>query len=196
MKYVLSAVIGYLLGSVSVSILVSKLLFRDDIRTHGSGNAGATNMARIFGALPGVLTLAGDMCKAFISAGIGHALCGEAGKLIGLTACVIGHCFPVYFRFKGGKAMSVGVAVAFLMDWRAGLISAAVFFLVFFLYRRVSASSVSSAVTLVISYAILNGVRSWEFALVCFTAAILIFMHRANIRWIIEGTKPEFKFKT
>ena len=110
-------VAGYLLGSLSISILLSKNLLGRDVRRHGSGNAGATNMARVFGMHAGLLTLAGDMLKAAAAMLLGFWLLGDTGMALGGVACLLGHCFPVYFKFKGGKAVSAGAAVGLMVSW-------------------------------------------------------------------------------
>ena len=102
---------SFLIGSMSFSILASKKLFGGDIRDSGSGNAGATNMARVHGWGAGLLTLAGDALKAAVCMMAGNALCGEIGLCIGAGACMLGHCFPVLHGFKGGKGIAVGGAV-------------------------------------------------------------------------------------
>ena len=101
-KICLIALAAYLLGSVSSSVMLSSLLFRADVRKHGSGNAGATNVARNFGMKAGVATLLCDMLKALVAMGFGLWLGGELGKAVAGIACLLGHFFPVFFEFKGG----------------------------------------------------------------------------------------------
>ena len=115
MTIVLSAVVAYVLGSLNFSIILSKFLFRQDIREGGSGNAGATNMARRFGKAAGLLTLVGDMLKAAAALYLGHLLAGELGMAVAGPSCQLGHCFPAFYRFKGGKgsACFAGVVLAF-----------------------------------------------------------------------------------
>ena len=118
MKILLSAVIAYVLGSLSFSIVLSKFLFRKDVREGGSGNAGATNMARSFGKLAGALTLVGDMLKTALAVIIGKYLAGDWGIIVACICCQLGHCFPAYYRFKGGKGVAVGLAVTFVVGWQ------------------------------------------------------------------------------
>lgn len=103
MKLLLCAIAGYLLGSISVSILVTKYIFHADLRQQGSGNAGATNAARVYGLGAGVLTFAGDFAKSILAMLLGRGLGGVTGLAVGGAACLLGHCFPIYFKFKGGK---------------------------------------------------------------------------------------------
>ena len=116
LKLLLIAVGSYLLGSVSLSIFLSKRLFGGDVRAHGSGNAGATNMARVYGMMAGALTLAADMAKAAVSMIGGYLLLGDLGLAIGGAGCILGHCFPVLHHFRGGKGVSVGGMLALLLD--------------------------------------------------------------------------------
>ena len=102
MKLVLCAIIAYLLGSVCASIPLSKRCMGEDIRRKGSGNAGATNAARVFGLKAGLVTLALDMAKTVAAMLIGKALAGVTGEAISGAFCIIGHCFPLYFGFRGG----------------------------------------------------------------------------------------------
>ena len=102
LKYLLVIVAGYLLGSISVSVCLSVGMGRD-VRKEGSGNAGATNMARVFGMKAGVITLLGDMVKAALAVLLGYLLLGDMGLMAGGIACIVGHCFPVFHQFKGGK---------------------------------------------------------------------------------------------
>ena len=111
LKYLLVIVVGYLLGSLSISVILSRNVMGSDVRSHGSGNAGATNMARVFGMKAGVMTLAGDMLKALIAMWLGKLLLGDIGLAVSGIACIVGHCFPVFHDFKGGKGISVGAAI-------------------------------------------------------------------------------------
>ncbi len=127
LKYIAVGIAGYLLGSVSISILMSKKAMGGDVREKGSGNAGATNMARVYGWSAGFLTLGGDMLKAAIAMLIGLLLLGDLGIAIGGIAAMIGHCFPVFYGFKGGKGVSILAAVACFMDWRVVVIGSSAF---------------------------------------------------------------------
>ena len=103
MKIILTVLIGYLLGSISTGVVLSKLFANTDIRTQGSGNAGTTNMLRILGRRMALFTFIGDMLKGIIAVFIGKALVGGAfGGMLGVTGAVLGHYYPLYFGFKGG----------------------------------------------------------------------------------------------
>lgn len=191
--YLLCAVGGYLIGSISVSILLSRLLFGSDVRKQGSGNAGAANVARVLGFWAGALTFLGDCIKGVIAMWLGRLLCGDVGLCITGIACLIGHCFPVYFRFKGGKAVSTGAAVALMLDWRLFLIAIAVFALMALIFRTASVSSMSAAVAVAVCVPIFTREPAL-LVLSTFAALLILVMHRANIRRLFKGTEPKFHF--
>ena len=120
-KYIASACIGYLSGSINTGVLASKYLYKDDVREHGSGNAGATNMARTFGLDAGAVTLIGDMAKTVFSMSTGWILEKKWGMAIAGAACLVGHCYPIFFKFKGGKGVAVGAALSLMIDPRVFL---------------------------------------------------------------------------
>ena len=190
-KYAFILVGGYLLGSVSVSIIFSRLKGRD-VREQGSGNAGATNMARTFGLGAGFLTLAGDFMKAVIVMTVGRALAGDWGLMLGGAACITGHCFPVFYRFRGGKGISVGAAIGLAIDWRVFVGIVLVFLIAAFLSKKVSLGSVCAAVAVIV-LSLLFGVSTPRLILAIYAAALALFQHRANIKRLIEGTEPDFK---
>jgi len=194
--YFLSALIGYLLGSVSISVILSTYVLHADVRQHGSGNAGATNIARVFGARPGVLTLLGDMLKTVAAGVIGQLLAGRMGLVLACAGCVIGHSWPVFFKFRGGKGVAVSACIGLLLDWRFFLILFAVFFLVFFLTKRVSACSVVSALVYPWAYWLLHPAFGAEHILCFFICVLVVFLHRSNIRRLLRGEEAKFRFKS
>ena len=186
------AVISYILGSVSASILISRTRIGGDIRKYGSGNAGATNMARVYGMGDGVMTLLADFFKALVSTALGAYLLGDVGVLIGGMACLLGHCFPVFYHFKGGKGVSVGAALGLAVHWKALLVLVVVFFTVALLTRKVSAGSVCAAAALVVTGFVLH-VSAPKLALCVLAPLLVIWQHRANIRRLLNGTEPDFR---
>lgn len=191
LSYVLSILAGYLLGSVSVSILVSRHIFHQDIRTSGSGNAGATNAARVFGLGAGALTFLGDFLKTLLSMLLGSLLGGTTGMCIAGAAALIGHCFPVYYNFRGGKAVSAGAAAAFLIHWKVFLIAAVVFGLAALLSRTASICSICAALTVGICSSLFAPTTP-QLLLGLFTCVLVVLMHRSNIRRILAGKEPKF----
>ena len=191
-KYILVASAGYLLGSLSMSIILSRAVLGEDVRRKGSGNAGATNMARVYGLKAGALTLGGDVLKASLSMIIGWLLLGDVGLALGGIASLVGHCFPVYYNFRGGKGVSVGAAVALAIDWRVFLSIVLVFALAAFLSKKVSLGSVCAAVAISITSLIFQ-VSTPKLILAVFGMLLVVFQHRENIKRLINGTEPDFK---
>lgn len=192
LKYAIVIVAGYLLGSLSASVLLSKLGWGRDVRKHGSGNAGATNMARVFGLGAGFATLAGDMLKAAAAMYLGMKLLGDAGIAAGGIACVLGHCFPVFHEFHGGKGISVGAMVGLAIDWRVFVGIVAVFLIVAFLTKKVSAGSLAACVAITV-LALVFHVSTPKLILAIAVMCIAIFRHRSNIKRLAEGTEADFK---
>ena len=191
-KYILVASAGYLLGSLSMSIILSRAVLGEDVRRKGSGNAGATNMARVYGLKAGALTLGGDVLKASLSMLNGWLLLGDVGLALGGIASLVGHCFPVYYNFRGGKGVSVGAAVALAIDWRVFLSIVLVFALAAFLSKKVSLGSVCAAVAISITSLIFQ-VSTPKLILAVFGMLLVVFQHRENIKRLINGTEPDFK---
>ena len=193
-KLALSLLLGYLLGSVMVGVILTKRFFGGDVRGKGSGNAGATNVARVYGWKAGLLTLLGDAVKTAAAMLLGRLLCGMAGETAAAFACLLGHCFPVFFHFRGGKAVSVSAAIGLIFSRKLFLMLVVAFFLMFLLTRRVSVCSISAAVVFPLGLLSVGGFPWYAVALGCFITVLVIFMHRANIRRLLNGTEPEFRF--
>ena len=191
-KVLLIAVGSYLLGSVSLSIYMSKRIFGGDVRSHGSGNAGATNMARVYGMMAGALTLAADMMKAAVSMIGGYLLLGDLGLAIGGAGCILGHCFPVLHHFKGGKGVSVGGILALLLDWRVGLLVIGCFLVGALLSKKVSLGSVCGAIACGVGCLLLVSSVP-RVVLGLFAMVVVVVRHKENIRRLIKGTEPDFK---
>lgn len=216
MVYVIFAAViigSYLIGSVNSSILLSKAIWGDDIRKSGSGNAGATNMLRTHGKLIGVFTLILDVLKGVIPTVIawrlGMMLTGEkfspaassdfwnmvctALPYIAGFFVVVGHNFPIFFGFKGGKGVATALGAILVYDWKTGLIILAAAILIMALTRYVSLGSVAAGVL----FAVLEAVRmiymsdrnfiSLIFAFLM--AFLVVFRHRTNIKRLLNGTE-------
>ena len=196
----LIALAGYFLGSISSAIVLIWERYHKDIRTEGSGNAGATNAARSHGLGAGLMTLGGDMLKAAVSGLIGYLIAplagleGVEGVAIASAACFIGHCWPIYYHFKGGKGVSVAACVILLLDWRVFLILFGIFVLTFLLWKRVSVCSIVAAVFYPTLYYLFNPNPGWTlpFFVTLFIAVTCIFQHPANIGRILRGEEKKF----
>ena len=191
-KFLIVIAAGYLLGSLSSSLLLSRFGWGKDVRKHGSGNAGATNMARVFGLGAGFATLAGDMLKAAAAIWLGNYLLGDVGIAAGGCACILGHCFPVFHNFRGGKGISVGAMIGLAIDWRVFVGIVVVFLIVAFLTKKVSAGSLAASVAIVV-FALIFHVSTPKLVLAIFSMCVAIFQHRSNIKRLAEGTEADFK---
>ena len=193
-------VVPYLLGSLNGAILVSKYIYHDDIRNHGSGNAGLTNMGRVFGKKGAILTLVIDIAKQFVSVLIGIVLWGEVGAYLAGLFCMIGHIAPVFFKFKGGKGVLTAAVMILMIDYQVFLIAFAIFALVVLISRYVSLGSVIAGFALPGIVWLLSAIRgrpAHPFALffAVLIGLMLILMHRSNIKRLYEGNENKLSFK-
>ena len=198
LKYVLIAVVGYLLGNISVGILVAKLYGIKDIRKVGSGNAGSTNVLRNLGWLPSVLTLVGDCLKSFIAAKLGQYLAGDVGLLIGGTAAILGHDFPVFFKFKGGKGIAASLGMILTINPWLGIGLTGVVVLVAALTGYVSLGSITVSVVYTFCIAVLlrGNAHYWVYiGFSIFASLLSLFCHRKNIQRLLHHEENKLDFK-
>lgn len=195
----LICVLGYLLGGINGAILLSKLVEKDDVRRHGSGNAGFTNFFRNYGKRTSLLVILIDAAKAAVSCLLGGWLLGKCGlrtegMLLGGLAATLGHDFPAFLGFRGGKGIVCGFATALVTDWRVGLILLAVFALVYFLTHYVSLASVLCALGLFVSLWLFYPGRPFVLILSGCLSALAIFLHRENIGRLVKGRERKTYF--
>ena len=196
-KCILAAVIGYLLGNVPSGVLIAKGYGIADIRKHGSGNTGTTNVLRTLGWLPSVLTLVCDCLKGYVACLIGRWLGGDAGMLVGGLCAILGHDFPVFMGFKGGKgiATSLGLIIA-INPWLA-LALLAVQIIAVALTRYMSVASLITTVAFPIVTGILEKGRDHYplfIGTACVASALSLFGHRSNIQRLIRGEENRLDF--
>lgn len=195
----LICVLGYLLGGINGAILLSKLVEKDDVRHHGSGNAGFTNFFRNYGKRTSLLVILIDAAKAAVSCLLGGWLLGKCGlrtegMLLGGLAATLGHDFPAFLGFRGGKGIVCGFATALVTDWRVGLILLAVFALVYFLTHYVSLASVLCALGFFVSFWLFYPGRPFVLILSGCLSALAIFLHRENIGRLVRGQERKTYF--
>ncbi len=199
--FIVCAVIGYVIGSANSSILVGKF-YGTDVRTQGSKNAGLTNTLRVLGKKAALMVLVGDILKGVIAVLIGILLkkwSGESslGELYGVMAgtfAVIGHNWPVYFGFIGGKGILTTATVIFMLDWKIGIIVLALFIIIVAVFRFVSLGSIIAAIAVpVVALALGHSVAFIIFMLLLATLAI--YRHKANIGRLVNGTENKLSFK-
>ena len=192
-KIVLTVVAGYLLGNLNGAVSISTLM-KDDVRSHGSGNAGLTNFIRNYGRNKALGVIAVDAVKAVLSCLLGGYLLQPEGMYaegvaIGGTAVMVGHVFPVLLGFRGGKGILSGLFIALTADWRIAVIGLSLFLILYFLTRYVSLSSVVGATAFGAGVAIFFWGNWVVVGCGVFMAAMAIFMHRSNIVRLVKGNE-------
>lgn len=195
----LTVLIGYLLGNANGAVIMSRLLSHKDIRQQGSGNAGLTNFLRVYNPGRAVLVICIDMLKAVAACYLGKLLLapygyGQEGLLVGGLAVVLGHDFPAFLGFHGGKGVLSGVTVALVVDWRCGLIALGVFALSLFFTRLVSLSSILGTLSFAVSFMIIHWGNPVVVAIGWIVALIIVIMHKDNIARLLNGTEKKATF--
>lgn len=223
-RFLGAAIIAYLLGSINFSIVITNFIMKkEDIRSMGSGNAGFTNVLRSVGKGPAIATIVFDFLKGVLAVFIGGMLFWGAtenaqvnleyisyGKYIAGLFCILGHMYPVYFGFKGGKGIVTTAALALVVDWRVFLLSIAVFLILLLITKVVSIGSICAALayaiftfcfTFFVDYLPANGKEySLMYVIIatvfaCAIAAVLIIKHKSNIVRIFNGTEKKITSK-
>ena len=194
---ILIALIGaYLLGNLNGSVCVSALVADDDVRKHGSGNAGLTNFFRSYGGWNTLLVAMVDLIKTAVACLLGglvlepYGLTRE-GMMLGAVAVSLGHDFPILLGFKGGKGILCGLTVALVMDWRIALAVFVTFVLAYGITSYVSLGSVLGAAVFAAGFAVLHHNNIWIMAGGVFLGLLAIWMHRANIARLIKGEESK-----
>ncbi len=209
--YVIMAIIAYLIGSINFSVIFSKKFAGFDVREKGSGNAGTTNMLRSVGKKAAALTLVCDILKGVIAIVIaiilGNMIEGLNKELllqIAGVAVVLGHTFPIFFQFKGGKGVATSLGILLMSNWQIGLICLVFAIVLMALTRMVSLGACAAAVlfpvlTLFINdhYTVLTEGKQGNVYLVysIILAVIVLYNHRSNIKRILNGTENKLSFK-
>jgi Predicted membrane protein len=197
-----TAVLSYFLGCFNGAVLISKYILHDDIRTHGSGNAGLTNFYRVFGGNLTLVVILTDFFKALIAIALSVLLArGAVADPAGLIFvkywaglfCLLGHMFPCMFRFRGGKGILSGGAMTLAIDWRIALVVWVIFFTLAIVTKYVSLGSVCCAAAFPVStwFVYHDGTL---LALAAITGGLVIWQHRGNVRRLMSGTESKFKF--
>ena len=204
--YIIVAIIAYLLGSISFSVIISKKMAGFDVREKGSGNAGSTNVLRTVGKKAAVLTLICDCLKGVLAILIAY-IAGNIVKdidkslLVQLAGIfvVIGHIFPVFFKFKGGKGVATSLGVLLMVNWQIGLICLVFALVLMALTRFVSLGSVAAAVLFPVLTVFIrtNYLVPGNYIIFGIILAVLvIFNHRENVKRLLEGKENKLSFKS
>lgn len=205
-----AAVFAYFCGCFNGAVIVSKYILRNDVRNHGSGNAGLTNFFRTFGGPLTFVVILCDVLKAvvallvsqwlmfsgytiFISAASTTAFWDTFAKYWAGLFCLLGHMFPCMFQFKGGKGILSGGTIIIMIDWRVALVGWGGFILLFLLTRYVSLGSSSTGIDLpIVTWFVY---RDWVLlVLICIMGGLILWKHRSNIARLISGTESKFSF--
>ncbi len=204
---VVMAIIAYLIGSINFSVIISKKVAGFDVREKGSGNAGSTNMLRSVGKGAAALTLLCDILKGvvaiLIAIGIGNIVKdADKGLLVQIAgvAVVLGHTFPIFFGFKGGKGVATALGILLMTNWQIGLICLVFALVLMVLTQMVSLGSCAAAVlfpvlTLFIKehYIVAEGGNYFIYSVIL--AGIVLYNHRSNIKRMLNGTENKLSFK-
>lgn len=196
---VVSAIIGYLLGSVNASLVVGKVFFKKDVRQYGSGNAGTTNTLRTLGKGAAAAVLAGDLLKGVLAVLAGYLLAGEttpgeyAGGYVAGFFSIVGHNWPIYFGFRGGKGVLTSFAVVLMFSPLAALICLAGFILIVSLTKYVSLSSMVCALLFPLAAWLFGEPLSMILAGVLL-ALLIVMRHKENIKRLMTGSEKKLSF--
>ena len=202
---VLSGVVAYLIGSVNFAIIVTRIFAHEDIRKYGSGNAGMTNVLRTLGKGPAALVTIGDFCKGVLAVLISYLLLRTVGgteppfytNYVVAVMVLLGHCFPVFYGFRGGKGILVSAGVILVLNPLILLALLAIFLVVVIASRIVSLASITVAVaypilTLIFGLVGQDPYLLWDVLVALCVGGAVVWMHRANIRRLIDGTEHKF----
>ena len=194
---IFSMAAGYFLGSLNAAIIISTKKYKNDIRNHGSGNAGMTNMFRTFGKTGGFLTLFGDIAKTILPICFGYLFFGYAGAYISGLFVVRGHCFPIYYRFKGGKGVLAMFAMMLVCDPPVFLLMALVFAIIAIGTRFVSLASVMTAIFtplfIDLWYTIMYGdgaTAGFRMPIAFLITVVIVARHASNLKRIMAREEP------
>jgi len=197
---------GYFLGSLNFAIIISSKQYKQDIRNYGSNNAGMTNMMRTYGRKAAALTLIGDALKAVVACLIGHLILGQLGAYIAGLFCVVGHIFPIYYKFKGGKGVVTAGITILMCNPIAFLIVVTIFLIIVAFTRYISLGSVMSMlvyplvldrVDRLFGVPMENGETKGSIGVIfaVIMTVLIVFKHWSNIKRLLNGTESKFTFK-
>ena len=207
--YIIIAIIAYAIGSINFSVLISKKMAGFDVREKGSGNAGTTNMLRSIGKKAAAITLLCDILKGIVTILIA-LIAGKIVKNVDRAVLVqiagilvvVGHTFPIFFEFKGGKGVATSLGVIMMINWKIGLICLVFALAIMAFSKMVSMGSIGAAILFPVLTLFINtnfivqasGMKYFIFSVIL--AAMVIFNHRANIKRIASGTENKLSFKS
>ena len=185
--------IGYLLGNIQTAIIVSCAYYHDDVRNYGSGNAGSTNMVRVFGYGPGAITFAGDFTKAFLGVLLGQLVCGELGGYIAGFFVVIGHCWPMFAGFRGGKGVASSYSIALFTFPLGAAIALAIGGIILLINKKMSIMSLTAMLIFFLTTVIFR-LNNLPLIVLSALLAIVVFVrHTDNIKRLVHGEEQRLR---
>ena len=197
---VLLLLVSYLLGCFNGSVVISHFIIKDDVRSHGSGNAGLTNFYRTYGAKYALGVIALDMGKTVVAGLIGGYLFWflrqdwTLGLLLAGIGCELGHMFPAFYGFKGGKGILCGGTLAWMLGWKVGLVAWGLFAALWMLSKYVSLGSIFAGISLTVSVFLFYD-HNWLYTALAFVISVLVvWCHRENIDRLLHGTERKFQW--
>ncbi|MDG5468683.1 glycerol-3-phosphate 1-O-acyltransferase PlsY [Deltaproteobacteria bacterium IMCC39524] len=192
--FILIMIAIYLIAAIPTGVVLARLMGGEDVRQKGSGNIGATNVYRVAGKLAGVLTLVGDTLKGFLPLLALKTWLEPTPTQLGIASAVaiLGHCYPVYLKFKGGKGVATALGIFLVLSPKAVFFALIVFILTVAITRYISLGSVLSALSAPLVILLLNHPQP-IFLATLFIAALVIWRHNSNIRRLLDGTENRFK---
>lgn len=192
--FILVLIVIYLIAAIPTGVVLTRLMGGEDVRKQGSGNIGATNVYRVAGKLAGVLTLIGDTLKGFLPLLACKLWLAPTATQLGIASAlaIIGHCYPVYLRFKGGKGVATALGIFLVLSPQAVLGALIVFVLTVAITRFISLGSVFAAMSAPLLILMLDHPPA-IFLATLFIATLVIWRHRANIRRLLDGSESRFK---
>ncbi|MBF1299993.1 MAG: glycerol-3-phosphate 1-O-acyltransferase PlsY [Parvimonas sp.] len=195
-KLIFCIIIAYFLGNISGGMIFGKLLFNKDIRDYGSKNAGTTNALRVFGIKAGALTFIVDLLKSILACFIGMKLLGLNGVLLAGIFVVIGHNWPVFLNFKGGKGIASSFGFIIFLDYKIAIVAILIFVTIVILTKYISlASMITTTLVLPISYIFFKYRNIYVLLTLLFLASLSICRHKSNIVRLINGNENKINFK-
>ena len=201
--YIIAAVISYAIGSIMSSVIISRKMAGFDVREKGSKNAGSTNVLRAVGKKAAILTLICDILKGVVAILVAMLIAKIADvdnvlliKYIAGLSAILGHTFPIFFEFRGGKGVATALGVLLMLNWKIGLISLIFAVILIAITKMVSVGSITAAILYPILVLFMQEDKSFGVIILSFAIAILvIFNHRSNIKRLKEGTENKLSFK-
>ncbi|MEB3072824.1 glycerol-3-phosphate 1-O-acyltransferase PlsY [Parvimonas sp. C2] len=195
-NFISCIIIAYILGNISGGMIFGKLLFNKDIRDYGSKNAGTTNALRVFGIKAGALTFIVDLLKSILACFIGMKLLGLNGVLLAGIFVVIGHNWPIFLNFKGGKGIASSFGFIIFLDYKIAIVAIIMFITIVVLTKYISLGSMlTTTLVLPISYIFFGYRNIYVLLTFLFLASLSIFRHKSNIIRLVNGNENKINFK-